>query len=149
MSSSTSHLSYTKNNPWQERAKCAGMAPEIFEYVEKQSPVAKGMSNGARLDMNIANAQLAEEICIECPVFFECGKAANDEDRRWTTRQGEMPGRLVSDIETRERNAGRDPKTGQRLDRTCDRGHLVLGGGRCKQCKADARKARRQAAKGV
>lgn len=135
--------------PWQEQGNCVGKAPELFEYQEAKSPLAKGMSFQSRIEFNKTNFELAAEICIECPVMFTCLKEADEEDRKWTVRGGEPPTRF--DLELMHFNnlaKGRN-KPGQ--DRFCQRNHFVKGGGRCQECnrqaKAESQRRRRAAAK--
>ncbi|UVK59139.1 WhiB family transcription factor [Streptomyces phage JPandJE] len=126
---------------WQVSANCAGKAFELFEYQEKDSPLAKDMSNMERLAFNHANFELAAEICIECPVFFECGEHATTEDKYWTVRAGEAPERFAHEALQVEGKS----KPGQ--PRTCQRGHYLPQGGRCNPCKLEGMKARREAQK--
>lgn len=116
---------YNESDHWAEDAKCSGMEPAIFTYTEKDDPIAKGMSYRERTEFNMANFELAEEVCIECPVFFQCRDAATEEDRQWTVRAGEQPLRFKEEAE-----ALKAPKA-----RVCQRGHVVEDGGRCKACK--------------
>lgn len=132
-------MSYNTKDHWADQAQCKGKAFELFEYQEKDSPLAKGMTYRERLEFNTTNFELAAEICIECPVFFQCKEAATDEDRQWTVRGGEEPTRFQY-----ERAQGVLDSTGK--GRTCQRGHYLEFGGRCKLCKREARrKAKRNA----
>lgn len=126
--------SYNESDHWANKANCKGKAFELFEYQEKDSPLAKGMSFQERIEFNAANFELAAEICIECPVFFQCKSSATEDDRRWTVRGGEPPARF-----THERSMGENAGTA----RTCQRGHYIPAGGRCKACKQDARRRAR------
>lgn len=124
---------------WEERANCKGKAFELFEYQEKDSPLTKDMKFKERLAFNYQNFELASEICIECPVMFECLNSATAEDRYWTVRGGEPPKRF--DIEA-EQLAKTGRPTGSKTvrpgePRTCKRGHYLPNGGRCKDCKRE------------
>ena len=33
----------------------------------------------------------AEQICLDCPVFVQCGKNATDDDKQWSMRAAELP----------------------------------------------------------
>lgn len=147
------------DSEWASRANCKGKAFELFEYQEKDSPLTKDMKFKERLAFNYQNFELAGEICIECPVFFQCGESATAEDKYWTVRAGEPPKRF--DIESEQlartgRPTGSKAKPG--APRTCQRGHYLPTGGRCKTCKREQntirqrearRKAREAAADGV
>lgn len=135
--------SFTPPDQWQIKANCIGKAFELFEYQEKDSPLAKDMSFKARIAFNHANFELAADICIECPVFFECGENATLEDRTWTVRQGEPPIRFEAEAEHLSK-LGR-PSNNPGMPRTCQRGHFLPAGGRCNQCKLDGMKAKREA----
>lgn len=130
--------SYNESDHWADRANCKGKAFELFEYQDKDSPLAKGMSFRERIEFNTTNFELAAEICIECPVFFECKKAATDDDLTWTVRAGEIPTRF-----TYEKQLG-EGYSGPGKPRTCQRGHYLEGGGRCKVCKREAMRLARQ-----
>lgn len=130
--------SYNQPDHWADKANCKGKAFELFEYQEKDSPLAAGMDFRERLEFNTTNFEMAAEICIECPVFFQCREAATEEDRRWTVRAGEEPTRFVN-----ERVLGDDYK-GPGKARTCQRGHFLEHGGRCNLCKNAAMRKRRK-----
>jgi hypothetical protein len=147
----------TSEDRWEERANCKGKAFELFEYQDKDSPLTEGMKFKDRIDFNRTNFQLAEEICIECPVFFECEANASPTERYWTVRGGNPPGRFDEESK-RYDNVGRPPGAKNKqaravaspTDRVCQRGHVVKGGGRCKDCKranntARQRRVRREA----
>lgn len=121
---------------WTEDANCVGKATEIFDYQDLESPLAEGLSRRERLEMNQANHTLAEEICIECPVFFQCKDAASEDDLFYTVRAGEKPGALVKE----------EARFGPQA-RVCKRGHDVPHGGRCVECRNHARRLRRKASK--
>lgn len=136
---------------WEEQANCKGKAFELFEYQEKDSPLAKDLKFKERLAFNYANFELAGEICIECPVMLQCRESADDLDKYWTVRGGEPPGRFYEEkkhYESLGRPMGYKTPEG---DRVCQRGHLVPGGGRCKKCKiannVAAQRERRRSAK--
>lgn len=118
---------------WEENANCQGKAFELFEYQDYESPLTKDMKLKARVEFNYANFQMAEEICIECPVFFQCGETATEDDKYWTVRGGEPPQRFLAEKE--EYEAKGRPRGAPGQDRTCNKGHLVRGGGRCPECK--------------
>lgn len=130
-------LMYDRPEQWQDKANCRGKALELFEYQEKDSPLAAGMSFKERLAFNQTNFQLAEEVCIECPVFFQCEQNATDEEKFWTVRGGNAPGRIEVDVQ-RYANQGR-PKLGRVVDggRMCGRDHFVPGGGDCGECRKE------------
>lgn len=153
------HARNRKNNPflypeydrepaWEEKANCKGKAFELFEYQEKDSPLTDGMNFKERIEFNRVNFELAGEICIECPVMFECEKNASPTERYWTVRGGEPPGRFDEESK-RYDNVGRKPGSKNRAvasmsDRVCQRGHVVKGGGRCKDCKRTNNTARQR-----
>jgi len=128
-------MSYNREDAWQEQANCKNKAFELFEYQEKDSPLAKDMNFQERQEFNVANFELAAEICIECPVFLQCKESASADDKYWTVRAGEMPGRFNSELPPE------DP------GRYCQRGHWLQAGGRCQFCKREAMKKRRANAK--
>lgn len=134
-------LSYDRPDQWQDKANCRGKTLELFEYTEKDSPLAKGMKFNERMAFNVANFELAEEICIECPVMFECKDAATEDEKFWTVRGGEVPSRYLLDPD-RYANVGRSAggTNGVTQDRVCRNGHEVMGGGDCKQCRSEANK---------
>jgi hypothetical protein len=149
---STSHLSTGEaEDEWTLRANCRGKPPGLFEFYERDSPACEGMNHQQRVEFNDTNFRLAEEICIECPVMLKCGEAADRDDKYWTVRGGLPPVGLVNDAK-RYANVGRpvgartrNPKTGKPVgDRECGRGHLVQGGGRCKECKRVNNKLRQR-----
>lgn len=141
----TDNVSYGEPDHWADQANCRGMAYELFQYQEKDSPLAAGMSFEERFALNSANFELAAEICIECPVFFQCKESATKDDLHWTVRGGEAPTRFEY-----ERRMGPDgkgngnDKWGDGTGRTCRRGHEVPQGGRCQTCKREGRKKRDQ-----
>lgn len=131
-------MAYNERDNWAEQANCRGKAFELFEYQEKDSPLVKGMTYRQRVEFNRSNFEQAEEICIECPVFFECKANAQESDRQWTMRGGEIPSRFDYELRSGEAQGG---------GRTCQKGHYTLAGGRCKACKSDAARIRRENAK--
>jgi hypothetical protein len=132
-------LSYDRPDEWQDKANCRDKTLELFEYTEKDSPLAKGMNFKERMAFNEANFGLAEEICIECPVMFDCKSNATEDEKFWTVRGGEPPARYLLDPE-RYANVGRPAggTNGVPADRVCVHGHHVKGGGDCKECRAEA-----------
>lgn len=125
-------MSYGKVDHWADQAACSGLAVELFEYQESDSPLAVGMTNRERKDFNKANFELAAEICIGCSVFFQCRDSATDEDRHWTVRGGEIPGRFESEaVDGNE-------------SRVCQNGHHLENGGRCPICKREANQRRKE-----
>lgn len=135
------------DSDWTERANCKGKAFELFEYQEKDSPLAAGMNFTERMEFNAANFEMAAEICIECPVFFQCRDSATPDEKRWTVRGGEPPTRWQYE---KNQHAAKDKTAGN--PRTCQRGHYVELGGRCKTCKREAmrkRRANEKAGRGV
>lgn len=133
------HLSYDRPDEWRDKANCRDKTLELFEYTEKDSPLAKGMNFKERMAFNVANFELAEEICIECPVMFDCKTSATEDEKFWTVRGGEPPARYLLDPE-RYANVGKPAERLPNGDRMCRRNHLVPGGGDCKQCKSEANK---------
>lgn len=137
------NLSYGEPDHWADRANCRGLAYELFEYQEADSPLVKDMTYEERLAFNAANFELAAEVCIECPVFFQCKEAANKDDLRWTVRAGEEPTRFFHEKRMGEGGKGNGgDKWGGGVGRTCRRGHEVPKGGRCWTCKRQSRVAR-------
>lgn len=126
---------------WEEQANCRGKAFELFEYQDTDSPLTQGMTYKARMEFNRVNYELASEICIECPVMVACGEAATPEERQWTVRGGQMPGRFQLEAKRYDHN-GRPRSKGD--DRICQRGHHVKGGGRCPACKKATNERARQ-----
>lgn len=108
-----------------------------------------------RLEYNYRNFRRAEEICIECPVFFECGASASGDEKYWTVRQGEVPGRFATEKAHYERML----ITGKPPANKCARGHDKPEGKRCPTCKratndryyarVQALRARQEAARDV
>lgn len=129
------------NDEWKKQANCVGKATELFEYQEKDSPLAVGMNFRERLALNETNFQLAEDICIECPVMFVCRDKADDDEKFWTVRGGAPPKRYDEE-KVRYDFVGRKmggknakPFKGAGKDRYCHVNHLVPGGGPCLTCK--------------
>lgn len=137
---------YDRPDHWSDKANCKGKAFELFEYQESDSPLAKDMNFKQRVEFNKANFDLAEEICIECPVFFQCKEDAAEEDKFWTVRGGEPPARFAGDPERYAKN-GRKPFAPG--DRTCGNGHFVPGGGKCKTCHSERQRLYRDKARGL
>ena len=149
------HSAHDPDERWELRANCLGKAFELFEYQEKDSPLARGMSHSERMDFNDANFHMAEEICIECPVMFKCGAEASRVEKYWTVRGGEAPKRHAEEKQ-RYANVGRPPGAKNKIppgpkwrkltgvDRICQRGHTVVGGGRCPVCKRTKNTARQR-----
>lgn len=136
----TANLSYGEPDHWEDQANCRGLAYELFEYQDADSPLVKDMTYEERLAFNAANFELAAEVCIECPVFFQCKEAANKDDLRWTVRAGEEPTRFFHEKRMGEDGKGNGgDRWGGGDDRTCRRGHNVPGGGRCYTCKREQR----------
>jgi hypothetical protein len=147
----------TSEDRWEDSANCKGKAFELFEYQEKDSPLTEGMNFKQRIEFNRVNFELAGEICIECPVYFKCEEAASPTERYWTVRGGNPPGRFDEEskrYDNVERPPGAKNKQARAVaaptDRVCQRGHVVKGGGRCKDCKranntARQRRVRREA----
>lgn len=130
-------LMYDRPEQWQDRANCRDKPLDLFEYTEKDSPLAVGMSFKQRLAFNQSNFERAEEICIECAVFFDCANAATLDENFWTVRGGKAPARFALDKD-RYKNQGRPKKsTLSEGGRQCVRGHFVAGSGACKECKAE------------
>jgi hypothetical protein len=123
------------SHEWARRANCKGKAVELFEYQEKDSPLTKDMKFKERLAFNYQNFELAAEICIECPVMFECLNSATDEDRYWTVRGGEPPKRFDIEADQLARTGRSTGPAKPKEPRTCKRGHYVPNGGRCMACK--------------
>lgn len=123
----------TSQERWEESANCKGKAFELFEYQEKDSPLTDGMKYKQRIEFNRVNFELASEICIECPVMFKCEEAATPTERYWTVRGGHPPGRFDEEARRYDNVGGR--VIAAPTDRVCKRGHVVKGGGRCKDCK--------------
>jgi len=138
-------LSYDRPDQWQDKANCRDKTLELFEYTEKDSPLAKGMNFKKRMAFNEANFELAGEICIECPVMLDCKSNATDDEKFWTVRGGEVPARYLLDPE-RYANVGRPAvgTNGAPADRICKNGHEVKGGGDCKECRAEANQRYKQ-----
>lgn len=132
-------MSYDRPDDWADEANCKGKAYELFEYQEKDSPLAAGMNFQERMELNATNFELAAEVCIECPVFFQCRESASADEKRWTVRGGEVPTRFTYEKNQAVANQERTGKT-----RRCQRNHVVEGGGRCKACKREAMKKRRE-----
>lgn len=130
---------------WAERAACKGKPFMLFEYQEKDSPLCTNMSQKVRVAFNDSNFEKAGEICIECPVFFECRANATELDKYWTVRGGEPPGRFAIEAEQMSK-LGR-PSASPTGPRTCNRGHFIPNGGRCMTCKNITRQARRDEAR--
>lgn len=133
-------LAYNEDDHWADQANCQGLSSTIFEYQEKDSPLTKDMSFGERLAFNQKNFEEAAEICIECPVMFQCIAGATKDDKQWTVRGGEPPTRFAY-----EKTSGQ--LTGVGRERVCVRGHHLEFGGRCKECKRIAMASRRAAAR--
>lgn len=139
-------LMYDRPEDWQDKANCRDKPLDLFEYTEQDSPLAAGMSFKQRLAFNQSNFEGAEEVCIECTVFFDCINAATPDEKFWTVRGGEAPGRFALDRD-RYKNQGRPKKnTFAEGGRQCVRGHFVTGAGACKECKAENNLKWRQSA---
>ncbi len=122
-------MSYSKQpDDWREQANCVGYPPEWFEMIERGSPLSEGLSYAQLALLNRRNHQAAGEVCIECPVFFECRDSATEDDRNFTVRGGEPPG-------------GRVPM--------CRSGkHEMSELGRCLECKKERRRESRVRVRG-
>jgi hypothetical protein len=129
---------------WASRANCVGQPADWFEYQEKDSPKAKGLDWKQRVMLNDANYSEAEQICLDCPVFFECGAAADEMDKYWTVRMGERPGRAVADADHLAK-VGRPSSDAEA--RICHRGHFVPDRGRCGECRKINKRLQRERAK--
>ena len=97
---------------WVEHAKCADLqgddTPEDFSWVES------GPKEDARFE------KLIDTYCIECPVMFQCGEDASQEDIKWTLRGGMIPQKSTG------MGRGRPKKGGILLrDGKCRNGHLI------------------------
>lgn len=144
------NLSYGEPDHWADQANCRGLAYELFEYQEADSPLARDMTYEERLAFNAANFELAAEVCIECPVFFQCKDSANKDDLHWTVRAGEIPKRYNYDARMGpDGNGGGGYRTmwEDGVGRTCKRGHALPKGGRCWTCKREVRSAREKRAR--
>lgn len=144
------NLSYGEPDHWADQANCRGLAYELFEYQEADSPLAKDMTYEERVAFNAANFELAAEVCIECPVFFQCKDSANKDDLHWTVRAGEIPKRYNYDARMGpDGNGGGGYRTmwEDGVGRTCKRGHALPKGGRCWTCKREVRSAREKRAR--
>lgn len=131
----------TRGDHWADQAACKGLTFELFEYQEKDSPLAVGMKTKERLSFNSVNFALGEEVCIECPVFFQCRDEATEEEKFWTMRGGEPPGRFIQEKESWDRQMAGLVKGGD----TCSRGHERTKPGRCMVCKREGQRAARAA----
>lgn len=92
------------DDPWEPRVKCAEN-PELFEMswwpdipdyhkVDHWSPDRLPDTNHEFVDwvnMEKRKFEKAEELCLECPVFVQCGQTSNKNDRAWTVRAGAWP----------------------------------------------------------
>ncbi len=112
-------MSYEKDPTWQEDAKCGSYPSEWFNVLDHDSPGMEGKSRRELLFLNLANYGLAEEVCIECPVFFQCKQDATEDDLKYTVRGGEKPTILTA---TNLCKSGR---------------HELSEPGRCKECHAE------------
>lgn len=116
---------------WESRANCGGAAYELFEYQDLDSPMTTGMDYRQRIAFNSMNFDRAIELCVECPVMLICGEKATDEEKYWTVRGGELPGRFHKEAD-KIGKLGR-PKGGGGGPRICKRGHVAVG--QCVECK--------------
>ena len=107
---------------WGQQANCIDEDPLLFEH-----------SDDLSIEESQANFDTATEICIECPVFFQCGESATDADRYWTVRAGMPPVRFMDGLRRAE---GTPTPRGAGVDRTCGHGHYVPGGGICRDCRS-------------
>lgn len=88
---------------WQDDALCDGME-EIFEVAFRGEPLTAGLNNEEIDQLNLDNYEFAKSICDGCPVRASCLSSADESDRYWTTRGGEMPTALSSKLEDGKRS---------------------------------------------
>lgn len=142
MNNPTVSLTDITRQTWRSQANCIGRA-ELFVISDKHSRNATGLDADELHELNRSNFEKAEEVCLECPVFVQCGESIpmNDPIRQWTFVAGEPPNtqtdynqpRLI----LRARNVitrSATPPLEHGEPRLCKRGHASTVGDRCLFC---------------
>lgn len=76
---------------WHEEAACSMHSWYLFELVDYDNSIAKGLTFAQLWNFNQRNHELGRSICETCPVKATCAEKASNEDLRWTMRGGEGP----------------------------------------------------------
>lgn len=76
---------------WHAEAACSMYSWYLFELVDYDNSIAKGLTFAQLWSFNQRNHELGRSICDTCPVRARCLKEATNEDLRWTMRGGEGP----------------------------------------------------------
>jgi hypothetical protein len=129
---------------WTEDAGCAFLPPTMFMLAVPSSRIAEGLSSAELRDLNEANFEAAEKVCIKCPVRQQCLAGADRDDLRETVRGGNWPSDFPREIKVAP--SRRKPDTDE-----CSNGHVDWArypnspkkGRYCKTCANDAAKRRR------
>lgn len=82
---------------WEPRAKCVNR-PDLFALglppdLPRDDPEYPSRFN-EWVTEETARYEIAEQYCLDCPVFVACRITASKTDMEWTTRGGVMPGML-------------------------------------------------------
>lgn len=127
---------------WTEDAACAFLPPTMFTVCSPGSAIAEGLSLAELRDLNEANLEAAQKVCLGCPVIDECRKEAGPVDLEVTVRAGLWPTGFSREAAPSRRKPDSDP---------CGRGHVDWArypkspkkGRYCKTCANEAAQRRR------
>ena len=73
-------------NEWEESAACRNLDPSLFWM-----PDIEGRFTNAALKSIGDKLAVGREHCDACPVSSPCGAGASSDDKKYTTRGGELP----------------------------------------------------------
>lgn len=76
-----------KMHDWEELASCKDKDPSMFEV-----PDYKGRLKGGLIRETTLKLAKGKQYCDTCPVSGPCGAEASQEDKKFTTRGGQLPG---------------------------------------------------------
>jgi hypothetical protein len=118
---------------WRKQAACIGKH-DLFTLAEAATPNSpdRGSRNTVGLsivevrELNRSNFEVAEEICLNCPVMQQCNAAIpqDSETRRWSYVAGEQP--------------QVDTNYGEVVGKKCPNRHADYLGDACKACERAA-----------
>jgi hypothetical protein len=134
-------MSPERPEDWRDSAACLDADPEVFEIIDEDHILGKGLTISERIKLTSSFFEIAKYACSHCVVLDECWDAATLEDREWTYRAGRAPSKFSGKLPGRPK--GFSPNdTSYIKEKRCSRGHVVPPDlARCPTC-GKARKAR-------
>ena len=126
---------------WQDLAACNNVAPVIFEIIDEDHPSGVGLSHNEKVALTNDNFEVAEELCLNCPVMDACWADATQDDREWSYRAGRYPSRFTGKMRGRPKGSH---APGYVTEKRCNRGHVRLATEpKCNVCANISKKERK------